>query len=275
MNFDSYITSGTKTASTVKKYTKIIDKYEFDKEKFSLKKSAFTLAETLITLTIIGVIAALTIPSLISEYQKHTYVVGLKKAYSQLQNAMKMIPITQGCPAGDYDCAGWNDEWGKVTNIEGQEFDGYIKNKQTYLLSKQFKINKLCYDDSTDPECVKTTNHFYPNINTSLFITNDGMIWLSYGGDYDLIDINGLKGPNKWGRDQFAFDITGQDTENRYGIPQGTVVPHGSKLYADIYNYPNLYWRNNNYCTTENVNRGSHFAEYCTGRVLEEDAMNY
>ena len=66
MNFDSYITSGTKTASTVKKYTKIIDKYEFDKEKFSLKKSAFTLAETLITLTIIGVIAALTIPSLIS-----------------------------------------------------------------------------------------------------------------------------------------------------------------------------------------------------------------
>ena len=61
MKFDSYITSGTKTASTVKDYTEFLNKYEFDKEKFSLKKSAFTLAETLITLTIIGVIAALTI----------------------------------------------------------------------------------------------------------------------------------------------------------------------------------------------------------------------
>ena len=276
MKFDSYITSGTKTAYTVKINTK---KSIFDK--FYLEKAAFTLAETLITLTIIGVVAALTIPNLISSYQKHTYVVGLKKAYSQLQNAMT---ITQGCPAGDFDCVGWNyryydsnGDWvyTPVTNIEGQEFDGNRYNKQAYLLSKQFKINKLCYDDSTDPECVKTTNHFYPNINTSLFITNDGMIWLSYGGDYDLIDINGLKGPNKWGRDQFAFDITGQDTENRYGIPQGTVVPKGSKLHADINNFPEYYWRNNNYCTTENVNIGSHFAEYCTGRVLEEDAMNY
>ena len=58
MKFDSYITSGTKTASTVKDYTEFLNKYEFDKEKFSLKKAAFTLAETLITLTIIGVIAA-------------------------------------------------------------------------------------------------------------------------------------------------------------------------------------------------------------------------
>ena len=73
MKFDSYITSNTKIALTVKNYTKILNKPELDKKKFSLKKSAFTLAETLITLTIIGVVAALTIPNLISSYQKHTY----------------------------------------------------------------------------------------------------------------------------------------------------------------------------------------------------------
>ena len=160
MKFDSYITSGTKTALTLNIITR--------KETFSLKQAAFTLAETLITLTIIGVIAALTIPSLISEYQKHTYVVGLKKAYSQLQNAMKMIPITQGCPAGDFDCAGWNEgghyengHWVNtpVTNIDGQEFNGSLGNKRTYLLSKQFKINKLCYTDSTDEICKKIENN--------------------------------------------------------------------------------------------------------------------
>ena len=272
MNFDSYITSGTKTAFTVGVNQKLI-KYN----KLNLKKAAFTLAETLITLTIIGVIAALTIPSLISEYQKHTYVVGLKKAYSQLQNAMKMIPITQGCPAGDYDCVGWNYEWGKVTNIEGQEFNGYLGNKRTYLLSKQFKINKLCYYGSTDEICKKIENNLSTAKGTyyyggSSFITNDGMIISSVGDTYTYnIDVNGFKGPNKLGRDQFAFEID-SSSWNSY---QGIILPYGSKLHADIYNYPNYYWRNNNYCTTETANIGNWQAEYCAGRVLEEDAMNY
>ncbi len=263
MNFDSYITSGTKTAFTVDVNQKLI-KYN----KFSLKKAAFTLAETLITLTIIGVVAALTIPNLISKYQKHTYVVGLKKAYSQLQNAVKMIPITQGCPAGDFDCAGWNDEWDKATNIEGQEFNGRIYNKRTYLLSKQFKINKLCYGGSTDEICKKIEN--IPTWSfDSAFITNDGMIFSSSG-----VDINGFKGPNKWGRDQFAFEINSSPW-NSY---QGIILPLGSKLLADIHG-EEYYWRNNNQCTTENVNKGTGTDWYgrgaCTGRVLEEDAMNY
>ena len=261
MNFDSYITSSTKTAFTVGVNQKLI-KYN----KFNLKKTAFTLAETLITLTIIGVIAALTIPTLISKYQKHTYVVGLKKAYSQLKNAVKMIPITQGCPAGDFDCSGWNDN----KNIDGQEFNGNLYNKRLYLLSKQFKINKLCYRRSTDPECTKATALLHTN--DPLFIADGGMIITSYAD----VDINGFKGPNKLGRDQFDFDITNEYKESRYNIPQGTVVPFGSKLYADINNWPNYYWRNNNYCTTENANRGElWYASYCTGRVLEEDAMNY
>ena len=270
MKFDSYITSGTKTAFTVKINTK---KSIFDK--FYLEKAAFTLAETLITLTIIGVIAALTIPNLISSYQKHTYVVGLKKAYSQLQNAMS---------------AGWNesghlDENGQwvsdVTNIDGQEFNGTRENKRLYLLSKQFKINKLCYNKySTDESCEKLLRHFHDYGNIASFITNDGMIFTSYAD----VDINGFKGPNKYGRDQFYLDITNEDEESRYNIPQGTVVPWGSKLYADIHG-EEYYWRNNNNCTTENVNKtdsdptfGHHQyikTQQCTGRVLEEDAMNY
>ena len=288
MKFDSYITSNTKTASTVKDYTEFLNKYEFDKEKFSLKKAAFTLAETLITLTIIGVIAALTIPSLISEYQKHTYVVGLKKAYSQLQNAMKMIPITQGCPPGDFDCVGWNegshrDENGHwvsdVTNIEGQEFEGNSENKRLYLLSKQFKINKLCYRGSTDPECIKATRaifHSESTTSSTLFISNDGVIWSDYGTYSLIIDINGQHSPNKQGRDQFAFGINAT-----YGIGstiaenRPLVAPFGSKLYADIYNQPNYYWRNNNKCTPESINKYLGPPLHCTGRVLEEDAMNY
>ena len=52
---------------------------------------AFTLAEVLITLGIIGVVAALTLPTLISNYKKQTYVTGLQKAYSVLNNMTKPL----------------------------------------------------------------------------------------------------------------------------------------------------------------------------------------
>ncbi len=277
MKFDSYITSGTKTAFTVGVNQKLI-KYN----KLNLKKAAFTLAETLITLTIIGVVAALTIPNLISSYQKHTYVVGLKKAYSQLQNAMKMIPITQGCSPGDYDCAGWNEGnryengyWVNtpVTNIDGQEFNGSALNKQIYLLSKQFKINKLCYSRSTDPECTKATALLHTS--DPLFIADGGMIITGTSSTIG-VDINGFNGPNKWGRDQFMFDIIRSNYDS-YSPPynQGLVVPIGSKLYAELTQESHHYWKNGSRCSTETVNKGDWYGIFCTGRVLEEDAMNY
>lgn len=55
------------------------------------KKHGFTLAEVLITLGIIGVVAALTLPALIQNYQKKVVVNRLKKSYSVLSNAISMI----------------------------------------------------------------------------------------------------------------------------------------------------------------------------------------
>ena len=51
-------------------------------------KKGFTLAEVLITLGIIGVVAALTIPALISNYRKSVVETRLKRSYSVLANAM-------------------------------------------------------------------------------------------------------------------------------------------------------------------------------------------
>ena len=65
-------------------------------------KKAFTLAEVLITLTIIGVIAALTIPNLMQSYKKHQVEVGVKEAYSILSNAIKMSEAENG-PAKEWD----------------------------------------------------------------------------------------------------------------------------------------------------------------------------
>ncbi len=243
IQFDSYIVSDTKTAFSVPVFDKTNIKIKNNK---SFKRFAFTLAETLITLTIIGVIAALTVPNLLNKYTKHTYVVGLKKAYSQLQNAMKMIPITEGCSAGDYDCAGINyDSW------EGHE-------KLNLLLSKQFNTQKYCTDTSGD--CNFLIGH-----NSDLgFKTQDGTVF-NISTTTIGVDINGDKGPNKFGRDRFYFRIDKTD--------KSLIIPVGSKLYAEKFEADALYWQAGNVCTSNSVNTNGD--GYCAGRVLEEDAMNY
>ena len=62
------------------------------------RKCAFTLAEVLITLAIIGVVAALTIPSVVSKNREQQSIVGVKKAYSVLSQAFNLAKNEYGDP---------------------------------------------------------------------------------------------------------------------------------------------------------------------------------
>ena len=61
-----------------------------------MKKSAFTLAEVLVTLSIIGVVAAMTMPILIKNYQKHVLVNQLKKSYSVISQIFNKMMADEG-----------------------------------------------------------------------------------------------------------------------------------------------------------------------------------
>lgn len=63
--------------------------------------SGFTLAEVLITLGIIGVVAALTMPSVINNYKEKETIAKLKKTYSVLSQAYITASNKYGSP----------DEW--------------------------------------------------------------------------------------------------------------------------------------------------------------------
>ncbi len=60
------------------------------------KKTAFTLAEVLITLAIIGVVAAMTIPTLVQNYNERVTVTKVKKTYSMLTQAFKLAMYENG-----------------------------------------------------------------------------------------------------------------------------------------------------------------------------------
>lgn len=165
--------------------------------------NGFTLAEVLITLGIIGVVAALTLPSLITQYQKSATVQGLKVAYSLLSQAVQKS-ISENGEINEWDYS-----------LSSADFD------DTYLLP-YLKVIKKC----EGAECI-TTDDFhgyyelndnkYTNIDKSYILSN-GMILMkdaagiSLGFIVYMIDINGNKRPNKMGRDIFSFYLFNHDT---------------------------------------------------------------
>jgi len=194
------------------------------------KRLAFTLAEVLITLGIIGVVAALTIPTLMANYQKVQYVTGLKKAYAEITEALKLMANDHGCP-DNLKCTGIFDG---DNDMLGNEFKKYIKvakdcGTKTYNPNDE---NTKCtsatvddfYDGSDGRSDANTVYEGYYN-----FITADGfsVTLANYDGNCEsndvdsapdlnlskvcglvYIDVNGLKGPNNEGRDIFSFLIT-------------------------------------------------------------------
>lgn len=74
-------------------------------------KAAFTLAEVIIVIGVVGLVAALTLPTLISNHNKKVYTTQLKKSYSRLVNAYNWqiggVSISEYCSnryVDDPDC---------------------------------------------------------------------------------------------------------------------------------------------------------------------------
>ena len=79
---------------------------------FSRKRTAFTLAEVLVTLGIIGIVAAMTLPSVISKYQEKQTVTQLNATYSLLSQAIERMVDDNG----DISTYG-DDERTRVTTL--------------------------------------------------------------------------------------------------------------------------------------------------------------
>ena len=171
-----------------------------------MQNKAFTLAEVLITLGIIGIVAAITIPSLIKQYQRIVLETQFNKAVSNLHQAVKLWQEaeTEDLYSLYYD----------PIDRDGVElrnaFFKYIKgsfnpNRQTselndYYTSAKGSKTKAHYCPAAS--CVHPYIHGYTGLDGIMYnlSTRDGQFNF-------LIDINGYdKGPNKWGIDLFDFD---------------------------------------------------------------------
>ena len=112
-----------------------------------LKKCAFTLAEVLITLGIIGVVAAITIPSLVTNYQKHVVETKLAKFNSTMNQAMRLSMVDNGDPDGWLE-RNHNYSYPETVEFMNTYFLPYMKYIKTEPSSSQNGIRVILLDGS-------------------------------------------------------------------------------------------------------------------------------
>ncbi len=107
-----------------------------------LKHKGFTLAEVLITLAIIGVVAAITIPSLVANYQQQEYKTGLRKAVSVLNSAIRLNIALEGeSPYDNANLFGYMQRYMTIIKSVPNMHDEYWINpseKTDYLANAAF-----------------------------------------------------------------------------------------------------------------------------------------
>ena len=167
-------------------------------------KKAFTLVEVLITLGIIAVVAALTLPNLIADYQKRVTIKQLKAAYNLFSNAIEQAKVDYGdpiiLPEDIFNMSTY------TTELSQMYFEPYIKGIQPYPTGgKQIVIK------TPDKKNVYESYSGY-NEHSKAMCTPNGICYKLYrhstGYIKFILDLNGPKGPNIMGRDVFELDMT-------------------------------------------------------------------
>ncbi len=211
----------------------------------------FTLAEVLITLGIIGIVAAMTLPTLINNGKERETVAKVKKFYSVMSQALLMA-------IGKH---GYVDEWGFCEQVNAQCAAEFVNNFKSEL--------KLAHDCGEKTDCpgmadkykelnsneysvsYKTANHFY-----RMTLVDGSHLWIRHHNSTTCqnqnsginnvcgliwIDTNGATLPNQFGKDVFSFFIL-----------KDRIVPHP-----------------NNDCYAGGAGWG------CAKYILEHDNMKY
>lgn len=202
-------------------------------------KKAFTLAEVLITLGIIGVVAALTLPSVVQNFQKRSLEVATQKFYSVMLQAIKQYMADEGV-----------DDLRQSSLIRyDDDSDETIIAKDDEFFKKYLKAQICedgCFADNYKTQAGEISYAIGKSTDYDIkgrYLLPDGMVVDSYTygalGDnytpgYIYVDINGRKGPNKIGYDLWGMAIFYDGI-----IDESELIPECRKNNECLYGHEN------------------------------------
>ena len=202
---------------------------------FEKKGRAFTLAEVLITLSILGVVAAIMIPNLIQGYQQKLFATRLRQAYSILDNAFQQAVAVNGHPR-TWDITELIKDRNTSTAYFMEKFimpylnvakdcgTGYCSNSSGCFASWDCRSNNnaavaryypfnnknnySCLACSGNKKDIKLKNGIAISFHIEEYIIGNKVFppkGVPLG--YFIIDLNGSGKPNEFGKDTFALNL--------------------------------------------------------------------
>ncbi len=228
-----------------------INKTQIHKKITKWKLKAFTLAEVLITLVIIGVVAAFTIPVLTASYNEKEVIGRVKKTYSMFSNAMNLAIISGGdfdtelADNNDEEMTGWFNQFLKpklntvkvCINEAGcwNNGDTYAYNGSTITYNRHGKgigdntINVVLADGTL----LNIDTYNASDMKKLMGIETEGL-----AGMVIFFDINGARNPNKLGKDIFVMNYV---PETGMVLPYRDKKPYDCTKTGDGYSCINKY----------------------------------
>ena len=195
---------------------------------------AFTLAEVLITLGIIGIVAAMTLPELLNNTRDKQYKAAFKKTFSAFSQAMEKAYMEEG---GTYTIVNWIEMPKYFCRIQKEmkvlssgmicpdNIDGMYFVEGHYDWPKSGKVYwHKDYEWFDRNGAAQSINSVYKSLS---FALNDGTLVL-YTCSYQIfIDVNGFKKPNTIGKDIFYFILNNNSILPSFFEKNGTVRVNG------------------------------------------------
>lgn len=195
-------------------------------------KKGFTLAEVLITLGVIGVVAALTLPNVLQNFRERTYVASLQKAYNSVSNAVVSLMAAE--QVDDLSQS-------SIANQEG--LDKFLY-KYLRVVKDCGSSTGDCINDSYEP--VERGNGYSPyqiapahggSMHCVVLDSGAGVCASPYSTTFKsaifMIDTNAKKGPNINGRD---FWVLIANADGRVG-GSNDLASYASSGYCSGYSY--------------------------------------
>ena len=260
--------------------------YNSSIKNYNKRKRAFTLAEVLITLGIIGVVAALTIPTILRNIQDYQLNIAFKKFYSTFTQAVQGIQTLEGRPVRCFywdsnpytdNCTAYcpdiNEQTGncnvdRICQETGKpipsDYSGPTSECSWFyhqLFDNTLNVLKICENNSMANGCLpsdirgqdKIRQDFQPdyepvpyaefsdnNLKTKYptIVLKDGTYIIKYVALYDgkpvfVFDINGKKGPNKWGYDIYDVKFAGNYSTGIKIMRAGYLIENGGKNFDE------------------------------------------
>lgn len=237
-------------------------------------KNAFTLAEILITLGIIGVVAALTAPSLVQNAGNAKIGPTLQKTVSTLENANRQLMVEKEASslsgALDTDIKDFSNNTAAAEKY-AEAVSNYIQGSSYELVSKVHvdKYNEKVNGDYTNQWVLHIGNvdvRINSEVKNTATVSNATRIVVDKGsfiGPYYnclAIDINGYKNsPNAKGKDIFYFVLD----------DSGKIFPVGGKTHMYYVNQTKeFYQTDGSRCNETAVDSGG---SYCAGSIFDNN----